>query len=297
MVPVRRENPVAAIGAYWATEHVAGEKELQRLTILADSAALALANVSLYDELAASVARERAAREAAEASLQAKDQFLAVVSHELRQPLHAALSALEVMAMRRNRERGTHARDVVERQLRHMMRIVDDLLESSRIIRGIAEIRREVIDVRQVVLDAVEGAVVNDADRCRLTVDLGHHPLWLSADPARLRQVFQNVLANAIKFSEPDDPICVTATLTDAEIAITVGDRGRGIDAATLPRLFDLFTRGHTTTSGFGIGLAVVRRLVELHSGTVEAHSDGLGTGSTFTIRLPVTPVDVTETT
>jgi signal transduction histidine kinase len=199
MVPVRRENPVAAIGAYWATEHVAGEKELQRLTILADSAALALANVSLYDELAASVARERAAREAAEASLQAKDQFLAVVSHELRQPLHAALSALQVMSMRRDRERGIHAREVVERQLRQMTRMVDDLLESSRIIRGVVEIQREVVDVRQLAYDAVEVAVPNDADRHRLTIDLGRDPLWASADPTRLRQVFQNVLANAVQ--------------------------------------------------------------------------------------------------
>src|SRR5262249_12343155 len=163
-----------------------------RLTILADSAALALANVSLYDELAASVARERAARVAAEATLQAKDQFLAVVSHELRQPLHAALSALQVMSMRRDRERGTHGRDIVERQLRRMPRIVDDLLESSRIIRGVVEIQCEVIDVRQLVWDAVEAAVPNDVDRRRLAVDVGRDPVWISADPARLRQVFQN---------------------------------------------------------------------------------------------------------
>ena len=287
MVPVSKEEPVAAIGAYWAAQYTATPGELRTLTTLADSASLALANVKLYEELRASLARERHARTAAEAEMAAKDQFLAVISHELRQPLQAAVAALELMSRRSSRERGIHARTVVERQIRQMSRVVDDLLESSRIVRGVVELKREAVDLREIVRDAIEATVAPDSGR-RVDVDLPDRAVLTTGDPSRLRQVFQNLMANAVKFSGVEAPIEVRMRIDASEVVVAVKDYGVGIAPAALPTVFDLFVRASDDTSGFGIGLAVVRRLVELHGGTVSAHSAGCRRGTEFIVRLPL---------
>ena len=290
MVPVRANDPVAAVGAYWASNHLASDEEVQTLTVLADSASLALSNVQLYDELRASLQREQEARQIAEAGASARDAFLAVVAHELRQPLHTSLAALEVMA-RVSHEQALRARLVVQRQINHMARLVDDLSDASRVVRGQVTIHFEVVDLRVVIGHAAEASAGIMAER-RQQLDLlvSPDPILLRADASRLQQVFVNLLSNAAKYTPPGGRIVVSSTIGSGEVRISVRDNGIGIESKLLPHLFELFTRGSTDEAGFGIGLAVVRRLVELHGGSVEARSEGRGHGSEFIVHLPTLP-------
>jgi signal transduction histidine kinase len=291
MVPVCAPEPIAAIGAYWKETHVPTDDEVGSMILLADSAALALANVQLYDDLAASLNREKDARMAAEAAIAAKDDFLALVAHELRQPLHASLAALQVLA-RNDSESGDRARAVIERQISQMSRLVDDLLDAARVVKGHVELDVETVDLRHAI-DHADDAVkpLLEERRHELAVSLPKYPVTVMADMARLQQVFSNLLTNAAKYTEPGGRIGITVGNGDRRATITVVDTGRGIDAAALPRIFELFTRGASDVSGFGVGLAVARRLVELHGGSIEARSAGAGLGAEFTLSLPLATV------
>jgi two-component system CheB/CheR fusion protein len=292
MVPVCAPEPIAAIGAYWKETHVPTDDEVGSMILLADSAALALANVQLYDDLAASLNREKDARMAAEAAIAAKDDFLALVAHELRQPLHASLAALQVLAARINGESGDRARAVIERQIVQMSRLVDDLLDAARVVKGHVELDVEAVDLRHAIDHAVDAVKpLLEERRHELAVSLPKHPVTVMADMARLQQVFSNLLTNAAKYTEPGGRIGITVGNGDRRATITVVDTGRGIDAAALPRIFELFTRGASDVSGFGVGLAVARRLVELHGGSIEARSAGAGLGAEFTLSLPLATV------
>ena len=296
MVPVRAPDPVAAIGAYWAGTHEASDHELGVLTFLADCAALAISNVQLYRELSGALEREKQARISAEAALAsaerataAKDEFLALVAHELRQPLHASIAALRIMAARQSKESGERARSVVERQIKQMSRLVEDLLDAARIVKGHVK-----LDVCRIDL---AGAIELAADSLRplmaereheLVLSLPEHPVIVAADAARLQQVLTNLLTNAAKYTDPGGRITLALTNGNANAVVTVADNGRGIDPLVLPGIFDLFTRGAADVRGFGVGLAVTRRLVELHSGRIEAQSAGPGCGSQFVVSLPL---------
>jgi CheY-like chemotaxis protein len=184
------------------------------------------------------------------------------------------------------------ARLMAERQLQHMVRLVDDLLDVSRIMRGKIELRKQPVDLTEVIARAVETVQpALDAHGQHLEVALPPGPLPLEADPARLAQVLANLLHNAAKFSERGAPIWLTAERDGSAAVIRVRDVGAGIRADVLPHVFDLFVQGdqslERTRGGLGIGLTVVRQLVELHGGTVTAASAGLGKGSEFTVRLP----------
>jgi two-component system CheB/CheR fusion protein len=289
MVPVSTSDPIAAIGAYWADEHVATDTEVECLVTLADGAALALDNVQLYGELRAALDREREARARAEDATRARDDLLASVAHELRQPVHAALAALRLMAARTSREQGSRARAVVERQVERLGGLVDDLLDAARVVRGHVELRPEVMDLRETILQVVETVRPMMTERALdLAVAIPRDPLWVRADDARIQQVLMNILANGAKYTERGGSIRLEAALRGGrEIVMTVSDNGRGIEQDMLPRVFELFTRSAADGAGFGVGLAVARGLVELHGGTIEAQSDGLGKGSRFTVRLP----------
>jgi two-component system CheB/CheR fusion protein len=288
MVPIRAPEPVAAIGAYWAEPHAATDEEIEMLTLLADSAALALTNVQLYAELWEALSREKAARITAEAATSAKDEFLALVAHELRQPLHASLAALRLMAAHLSRESGEHARAVVERQVHHMNRLVEDLVDAARIVRGHIQLNVSPIDLRAVLEHAADTLrPLIDERRHELAVSLPDAPVSLEGDAERLNQVFTNLLTNAAKYTEPGGRIALTAAADGRAATVTVSDTGRGIDPAALLGIFDLFTRGAPDVRGFGVGLAVARRLVELHGGSIHARSAGAGQGSTFTVTLP----------
>jgi len=288
MVPVRAPEPIAAIGAYWAVEHQATDDELGAMALLADSIALALRNVQLYDELSLALSREKDARLAAEAAIASKDEFLALVAHELRQPLHASLAALRVMAARSG-DSLEHARSVIERQLTQMTRLVEDLLDAARIVRGHVQLTLAVFDVRAAIERAKDSQRALMAERHHeFTLSVPEQPVIVQADAARLEQVFSNLLSNAAKYTDPGGRITLSLAVDGNFANITVTDTGRGIDPTAIPRIFTLFARAASDVRGFGVGLAATRRLVELHGGTIQARSDGLGRGAQFRVSLPL---------
>ncbi len=223
-----------------------------------------------------------------------KDEFLAMLSHELRSPLAPMSNAVQLLGLQSETETLIHkkARDIIERQLGQLKHLVDDLLEVSRITTGRVQLRKERVTVSSIVQGAVETARPLIEQRGHtLTVTIQPPPIWLDADPARLEQVLLNLLTNAAKYTEEGRQIDLTAQLEDGECVLRVRDQGVGISPTLLPRIFDLFTQAERTIDrsqgGLGIGLALVQRLTELHGGTVEVQSV-LGQGSEFIVRLPL---------
>jgi signal transduction histidine kinase/ActR/RegA family two-component response regulator len=223
-----------------------------------------------------------------------KDEFLALLAHELRNPLAPLRNGLHVMRLAGdNPEAATQLRAMMERQLAHMVRLIDDLLDVSRISRNKMELRRSRVLLSDVISNAVETArPLIEAAGHELHVALPTEPIFLDADLTRLAQVFGNLLTNSAKYTEPGGHIWLNATPVDGEVVVAVRDTGIGIPAEALPAIFDMFSQVdrslERSTGGLGIGLALVRGLVEMHGGSVSAASDGPGRGSTFTVRLPV---------
>jgi signal transduction histidine kinase/CheY-like chemotaxis protein len=239
----------------------------------------------------------RAARSEAEASIQAKDEFLAMLGHELRNPLSPILTALELMKLRGDGD-ASREYQVIDRQTRHLVRLVDDLLDVSRITRGKVELRKQPVDLRDVLAKAIEiASPLLEQRRHHYQVTAPPRGMRLLADEARISQVIANLLTNAAKYTDPGGHISVAARHEGGQVVIEVTDDGMGIPADLLPRVFDLFVQGRQPTDraigGLGIGLALVRNLVQMHDGEVQAHSRGPGAGSTFTVRLPA--LDHTE--
>lgn len=231
-----------------------------------------------------------------------KDEFLATLAHELRNPLAPIRTGLELLRLApRDPAAAARALDSMDRQLAHLVRLVDDLLDVSRISRGKVDLRRERVTVQAVVEQAVEASRPHlEAAGHALSVRVGEDPLWLDGDLTRLVQVVSNLLHNAAKYTPRGGRIDVSAAIEDGRAVLRVRDDGMGIPAAMLPRVFDLFTQVDRTLEraqgGLGIGLSLARRLVEMHGGTVEAHSEGLGRGSTFTVRLPLAAAEPIST-
>ena len=228
-----------------------------------------------------------------EAASRAKDEFLAMLGHELRNPLSPIVTALHLV---RQRGEGQVSREhaIIERQVGHLVRLVDDLLDISKITRGKVELRRESVEISDVVARAVELASdLLEQRRHRLSIDVPERGLRLDGDPTRLAQVIANLLTNAARYTEPGGVVHVGAAREGGDVVLVVKDTGVGISASMLPRVFDLFVQGQRSTDrkegGLGLGLALVRTLVSLHGGTVVARSAGLGAGSEFEIRLPAT--------
>ena len=250
---------------------------------LAQHAALALDNVRLFGE-------SRDALRDAEVANRAKDEFLAMLGHELRNPLAPIVTSLEVMA--RRDAPADHERQVIERQVAHLSRMVDDLLDVSRIASGKIELRRERVDVRDVVARALELTQPALQGRRPPDVRVADAPVWVSGDPVRLTQVVCNLLNNAAKFSLPEQPIVVELRSSADEARLAVVDHGVGIAPALLPHVFERFVQGEQplqrASGGLGLGLAIAKNLVELHGGTIAAESAGEGRGARFTVTLPL---------
>ena len=225
-----------------------------------------------------------------------KDEFLATLSHELRNPLAPLRTAIEVIRIAgADTELVEKARATMERQLLHLVRITDDLLDVSRITQNKVQLRRDVVDLRAVLHGAIESTrPLIDAQAQSLALDLPRQPLWVAADFTRLAQVFSNLLNNASKYTARGGEIRVAATMVDREARVVVSDNGVGIPTAMLTRIFDMFTQVQEfrdrTQGGLGIGLTLAKRLVDLHGGTIAATSAGPGCGSTFTVHIPVAP-------
>jgi signal transduction histidine kinase/ActR/RegA family two-component response regulator len=250
---------------------------------LAQHAALALDNVRLFGE-------SRDALRDAEIANRAKDEFLAMLGHELRNPLAPIVTSLEVME--RRDARVDHEREVIERQVAHLSRMVDDLLDVSRIASGKIELRRERVDVRDVIARALELTQPALQGRRPTVARVPDTPVWVSGDPVRLTQVVCNLLNNAAKFSPPEQPITVELQSSAEEARLAVVDRGTGIAPALLPHVFERFVQGeqplHRASGGLGLGLAIAKNLVELHGGTIEVESSGEGQGARFAVTLPL---------
>ena len=224
-----------------------------------------------------------------------KDEFLATLAHELRNPLAPISNATSILKLAHDdREVFERATGTIERQLAHLVRLVDDLLDMSRISRGKLELRREHIELASVIHQAVETCrPMAEAASQEVTVTLPAQSIYLNADPVRLSQVVSNLLNNASKFAGQRGRINLTVSRRDRDVEITVKDDGIGIPPAMLNTIFEMFLQVdqslERSQSGLGIGLTLARRLVELHNGHIEALSEGLGKGSEFVVRLPVT--------
>jgi PAS domain S-box-containing protein len=225
-----------------------------------------------------------------------KDEFLAMLAHELRNPLASINSAVQLFGRLESEEELLWAKDVVSRQVKHLARLIDDLLDVSRITRGKITLKREAVNLSPIVNSAVEAVQsLIDERKHELTVSIVGTPR-IEADPIRLEQILVNLLANATKYTDAGGQIALTARQEGADIVLAIRDTGIGIPSDLLPKVFDLFVQGDRTAArsegGLGIGLTLVKSLVEMHGGSVSAMSGGPGTGSEFIVRLPALQKD-----
>lgn len=216
-----------------------------------------------------------------------KDEFIATLSHEIRNPLAPLRTAVALLRVAGFAE-AARACDIMERQLNHLVRLVDDLLDASRISRGTLVLRRETVDLADVMRIAVEasGPAIRDAGH-ELRTTLPASPVWLDGDPVRLAQIFTNLLNNAGRFTARGGRITFGAEVRGGEVLVSVRDTGPGFSPEVAGRLFEMFAKSDRSP-GLGIGLALSRRLAEMHEGAIEAHSEGPGRGAEFRVRLPM---------
>ena len=269
-----------------------GESEASLGWATSTFAIASIAAVMMVATLGVVVARHLASRHRSERALleadRRKDEFLAMLAHELRNPVAAIRSAADTLG----RAGDGWAEDVIDRQVDQLSHLLDDLLDVARITRGLVRVQKEPVEVGAVVRRAVESVRrLIDERRHRLEVTTAPGPLWIQADPVRLEQVLVNLLENAAQFTPPGGRIRLDTRREADRVVLEVGDDGAGIPPEILPRVFDLFAQGDRTPDrsegGLGIGLTVVRKLVELHDGTVSARSEGPGKGSAFVVTLP----------
>jgi len=281
-------SALGAISAQFQVPHVPTEPEMRRLELYCRQASYFIERIRLEQNLHRS---EAALREAD----RRKDEFLALLAHELRNPLAPIRYALGTIARPGlTHEQHQRAQGVMERQVAHMSRLLDDLLDISRITRGTLELKTSRTDLSTAINSAFEAArPFIEAKGHQLVVELPAGAVPLEADPVRLAQIFSNLLINAAKYTDEGGRIQVKATQEEMDFVITVRDNGIGIPADLMPRLFTLFSQAHSTLDrsgeGLGVGLALARGLANLHGGQLSAFSDGTGRGSEFTVRLPRT--------
>lgn len=285
MTPIRSANPVGAIGAYWASERSATQEELSVLQALGDSAAMALENAQLIEQL-----QETSRR---------KDAFLSMLAHELRNPLAPIRNGLHVLKLAgSDPEAVAETTVMMDRQLSHMTRLIDDLLDVARITTGKVTLKKSKIDLATLVRQCVEDHRPSlTSAGLTLKLELPLSKMTVDADPTRLTQVLSNLLDNARKFTPSGGAISVSLTShPDTQSALLdISDTGIGISPTLLPRLFETFTQADAsldrTVGGLGLGLSVAHGLLVLHGGTISAHSDGLAKGARFSITLPTTAI------
>jgi len=281
-VPLSVRGKTLGVITFIAAEsgHCYDASDLAVAEDLASRAAIAIENAQLYREL----------READ----QRKDEFLATLAHELRNPLAPIRNGLQVLKLAGDGgEMVNEARSMMERQLSQMVRLVDDLLDVSRITRNKLELRKARVSLAAMIQSAVETSrPLMEQSGHTFSLTLPSAPIYLDADLTRLAQVFANLLNNSAKYTEPGGHISLIGEVAGAEVLIRVRDNGLGIPADALPRIFEMFSQVdrnmERAQGGLGIGLTLVRRLVEMHGGTIEARSDGPGRGSEFIVRLPI---------
>jgi signal transduction histidine kinase/ActR/RegA family two-component response regulator len=230
-----------------------------------------------------------------------KDEFLAMLAHELRNPLGAVQGAVHALSMMNQTEpMAQRATGIIKRQVVHMARLVDDLLDVGRAVTGKIVLKRVPVNLAESVKTSI-AAIASGSPNYRGRIDLVTEPVWVSGDPVRLEQIVGNLVSNALKFTRGDGVVSVFVGCDGDDAVLRVADQGIGIPADMLPKIFDLFVQAHhtidRTRGGLGIGLTLVRRLAELHGGSAHAASDGDGLGSTFTVRMPTVAAPKEENT
>ena len=268
-------------GSIWYGSALAGFPSVVQLSFLRAAASLAATGLQ-----GARISRDR------EEASRAKDEFLAMLGHELRNPLAPIVTALKIIELK-SRQPLDREHAIIERQVAHLARLVDDLLDVARIARGRVELKKEIVDIRTILTRALASvSPLLEQRRHLLSVDLPQEGAFVFGDATRLCQVFSNLLINAAKFTEPGGAISLTVRVTQRNLSVAVRDNGLGIGQALLPRVFSIFEQGKSTidrsSGGLGIGLALVKSFVELHAGTVVAASQGPGHGCEFTVTLPL---------
>ncbi len=221
-----------------------------------------------------------------------KDEFLAMLAHELRNPIAAITSAVQLAAVLRDREQSELSMEVINRQVRHLARLIDDLLDVSRITRGKVNLQKQTVSAASILRSSVDSVrALIDERKHELTISIPPETLWLEADPTRLEQILSNLLNNAAKYTEDGGRIWLSAGREGGEIVIRVRDTGIGMSPEMLPRMFELFAQGDRSLArsggGLGLGLTLARSLAEIHGGSLSATSEGPGKGTEFVVRLP----------
>ena len=253
-----------------------------------------------------SIERARVEREregllqAAEAANRAKDEFLAMLGHELRNPLAPIVTALQVMALRSDESSGRE-RTIIERQVTHLTRLVDDLLDVSRIARGKVKLRRDLVELTEIVANAIElASPLLEQRKQQVNIQVAPTGLAVYGDPPRLAQVVANLLTNAAKYTPSGGHITIAGEAEGDDVVLMVRDTGMGMTSEALANAFQMFAQGRQALDraqgGLGLGLTIVKSLVERHGGSVSAHSDGPNQGSTFVVRLPGAQVNASST-
>lgn len=279
----RAGDMLGVLSTHFREPHKPSDREMHLIELCARQAVDFIENARLYRQLWEADRR--------------KDEFLATLAHELRNPLAPISNSLHLLRLTGDLNPGAErVRQIMERQVGYMVRLVDDLLEISRVTRGTVELRKEPIDLAAIINSAVEMSRPQiEAGGHQLAVSIHSEKMTLEADPVRLTQVISNLLNNAAKYTRQNGQIWLTARPEADEVIVSVRDNGVGIAAEHLPQIFEMFSQItpslDRTKGGLGIGLALVRALVELHGGRVEAASKGLGHGSEFTVRLPFSQV------
>jgi signal transduction histidine kinase/ActR/RegA family two-component response regulator len=262
------------------------EEEVRLVQAFAAQAALAFAHARLYEQA-------KRGRAEAERASQAKDELLAMLGHELRNPLGAIVNAVRVLSTAGlSEDVDRRARDVIARQSSHLAKLVDDLVDAGRMLTGKVALKREPLDYARLVTRAVS-VLTTDGRTLEHRIELQlEDGVWVNADPMRLEQAITDLVSNALKYTPPGGTVRLTVRQDQTSAIFEVEDTGQGIDADLLPRVFDLFVQGQRGLErgggGLGVGLTLVKRLVELHGGTIQAFSEGRGKGSVFTMRLPL---------
>ncbi|HET9479488.1 MAG TPA: ATP-binding protein, partial [Pyrinomonadaceae bacterium] len=288
-------NVLGVISTHFSTTRRPTEQELRLMDLLARQAADYLERKRVEEEREELLEREHELRQTAEEANRLKDEFLAIMSHELRNPLNVILGYAELL-LRSDEVRGSASlrrmADAVKRNAVAQSKLIRDLLDLSRLRSGKLELNRELVSPVVSIHNAIETVRTEAAEKnITIEVDAPEEAIFVKADPVRLEQVIWNLLNNSVKFTPNDGRIAVRLRVADGEIVLTVEDNGLGIDASFLPHIFEIFRQADSSAnrsqSGMGIGLAVVQQLVELHGGSVTADSEGIGQGASFTIRLP----------
>ncbi|MET0661036.1 MAG: HAMP domain-containing sensor histidine kinase, partial [Steroidobacteraceae bacterium] len=296
MMPVGDEDPVAAIGAYWAEPHVATGAEQAVLEALAKAAALALRNIHLDGQLQEALKREQEARRSAEDAGRVKDEFLATLSHELRTPLHVIQNWIWQLKRSMPADpRLQKALEVIERNSELQSRLIEDLLDVSRATSGKLKVQTQLVDLAAMCTAVIEIVQLSArAKSIELECERERAP-YVWGDPDRIQQILWNVLTNAIKFTPEHGRVRLQVTRGARHACVYVEDTGIGVAPQFLPHVFDRFRQADASSTrrfgGLGLGLTIVKELMSLHGGSVRAESDGLGKGLKVSLEFPVPAV------